>query len=401
MKFLVKCAVLLMPALALAMPALGQDRDVRLSDSQEPGSVIIFPKFINRAAVRLDNATTGPVLPRTEIEIGVLCPRGVTCTEHQPVKIRFHWQCPGSQDPFFKYVCPETDFDLVVSVNGKIAFSADGLPINSNTPRIPKPPCANGYLIGWVVNQSDLPIKWDGLIGEAILRGPAIVDPPGLGALSGTSLAVSAYSGITIQGPIAPANGTLIDVAGNELHFSGDPRQYLGVTGVLFGDVKFDNLATDPVHTVPTPVNAFSRTFLTFLTLDTNSNHPNNPTFVPLQFFNESSRTPSTTNNDFEMLTSTFVEFICYGQFALSTDIDANLTQAFQGTRKGTFIAGPAEKFAFGGTGDEVGAVTLLGLVHTIEGTAANNYMERSYIYSLSNDSVFVETEFELLPAGD
>ena len=62
-------AVLLIPALALAvpafapMPASAQTRDVRLSDSQQPGSVIIFPKFINRAPVRTDSPT-GPLLPR-------------------------------------------------------------------------------------------------------------------------------------------------------------------------------------------------------------------------------------------------------------------------------------------------------------------------------------------------
>jgi hypothetical protein len=39
MHWTIKCArslLLLMPALALAMPAFAQDRDPRLSDSQEP-----------------------------------------------------------------------------------------------------------------------------------------------------------------------------------------------------------------------------------------------------------------------------------------------------------------------------------------------------------------------------
>jgi hypothetical protein len=38
-----RLAMLLAPVLALAAPAFGQDRDPRLSDSQEPGSVIVFP----------------------------------------------------------------------------------------------------------------------------------------------------------------------------------------------------------------------------------------------------------------------------------------------------------------------------------------------------------------------
>jgi hypothetical protein len=38
--------LLLISALALAMPAFAQIRPLGLSDSQEPGSVIIFKKFI-------------------------------------------------------------------------------------------------------------------------------------------------------------------------------------------------------------------------------------------------------------------------------------------------------------------------------------------------------------------
>src|SRR6266481_5714023 len=110
MKFVIKWGLLLIPALALAMPAFAQTRDVRLSDSQEPGSLIIFPKFINAPAV-----TTGgdlAVLPRTEIEIGVVCPPfattlgfapGFNCNEHTTVKLKFHWVCPGSDDITFKY----------------------------------------------------------------------------------------------------------------------------------------------------------------------------------------------------------------------------------------------------------------------------------------------------------
>jgi len=74
MKFKIKWALALMPALALAMPAFAQDRDPRLSDSQEPGSVIVFPKFI-QATVALPEGGTAP---RTEIEIGVQRPPGLT-----------------------------------------------------------------------------------------------------------------------------------------------------------------------------------------------------------------------------------------------------------------------------------------------------------------------------------
>ena len=62
MHWIIKCArslLLMMPALALAMPALAQDRDPRLSDSQEPGSVIVFPKFI-AGTVRLPGRPRQP-----------------------------------------------------------------------------------------------------------------------------------------------------------------------------------------------------------------------------------------------------------------------------------------------------------------------------------------------------
>jgi len=39
------------PELALAAPAFAQVRDTRLGDATEPGSVIVFPKFINGSAV--------------------------------------------------------------------------------------------------------------------------------------------------------------------------------------------------------------------------------------------------------------------------------------------------------------------------------------------------------------
>ena len=90
-----RLAGLLVPALALAAPAFAQVRDTRLSDATEPGSVIVFPKFINGSAYIVPESVPAPA---TELEIGVVCPKGVTCAEHQPVKIRFHWVCGTSWD---------------------------------------------------------------------------------------------------------------------------------------------------------------------------------------------------------------------------------------------------------------------------------------------------------------
>jgi len=90
----VRFLLLLMPALAMAMPAFAQVTPVPvLSDSQEKGSLIVFPKFI-RGTVALPEGGTAP---KTEIEVQVDCPVTITCVEHQPIKIRFHWVCPSSQ----------------------------------------------------------------------------------------------------------------------------------------------------------------------------------------------------------------------------------------------------------------------------------------------------------------
>ena len=83
MKFKIKTAWLaglLAPTLALATPALAQVRPTTLSDSKEPGSVIVFPKFV-QGSVALPESGTAPI---SVLKIGVVCPKGVVCPEHQP-----------------------------------------------------------------------------------------------------------------------------------------------------------------------------------------------------------------------------------------------------------------------------------------------------------------------------
>jgi hypothetical protein len=134
------------------------------------------------------------------------------------------------------------------------------------------------------------------------------------------------------------------------------------------------------------------------LTLDVLSSAPNSPTFVNLDFFNES-QIQGGNANAFEHLTSTFREFVCWDQFPLSALAGGALTQAFQGTRKGIVIAGPAQKMSDGNApGDPARPVTLIGLVETIEGTAANNFLERKYNFNMSTDGFTVPTAFVTLP---
>jgi hypothetical protein len=81
MKFMNKWGLALLPAFALATPALALAPPT-LSDPQQPGSVIIFPKFV-AAQVHVDGnlATT---IPQTEIELGAVCPPALMAVATAP-----------------------------------------------------------------------------------------------------------------------------------------------------------------------------------------------------------------------------------------------------------------------------------------------------------------------------
>jgi hypothetical protein len=329
----------------LAVPTLAQVRDPTLSDFEQAGSVIVFPKFV-QGVLTVD----GVVTPRTEIELSAVCPTGApffgTCPEHQEIKVRFHWVCPGARG-----ICRETDFNVFLTVDGTAVFNPDNIAIPGSVPiRVPVAPCPSGYLIGWVIDASDRPIKYDGLIGDAVLRN------------SGT--AVTSYNAITIQADPALANLAPI-ATGNDpltgestLLFDGGAGHYLAVTGRVVADVTYDN---------PVGPASFSSTSLIALTLNVRSNRPNYPTFLGLDFWNEN-----------EVLVSTSLDFICWGEAGLS-DIDGNLTQQAMGTRKGVVQSGLAFKVPSGGVNDIAGPVTLLGLVQTNEGPAPGS-MTRSIV---------------------
>jgi hypothetical protein len=353
-----------MPALALAMPALAQVRPLTLSDSQEPGSVIVFPKFV-QGTLSVDGVTS----PMTEIEVGVVCPKGTTCPEHQPVKIRFHWVCPAIEG-VNSQICRENNFDITTTVNGKVVFGPDGIPVPGSPAVTPGTPpaalCGMGYLIGWVITPTtDTPIKFDGLIGDAVIRE--------------SSTAVGAYNAIPIQADPALASGAPIATSADPLTgiprlvFDGGAGHYLAAPGTVKGDVKYDRLTGTG--------GTFSQTFLTLLTLDVRSDEPNFPTGVDFDFY-----TPG------ETLLSESLEFVCWTQVSL-TGIDPNLNQTFMG-RKGVFFGGPAFKFPINGIFDTAGPVTLLGLVETLEGPTFATSNSRNYFTGVFNDSDPVPTFF-------
>jgi hypothetical protein len=369
MKFRFKGAPLavIVPALALATPALAQVRSPLLSDATEPGSVIIFPKFAGADQAGSLVLPEGGTAPVTELEIGVVCPVGVVCPEHEPVKIRFHWVCGTTEsDLAGSFVCPEVDFDVTATVWEKIVLVPDGAPVGGYIPlvasggtgplptkTVPAAPCPAGYLIGWVISPTnDAPIKFDGLVGDATLRvGSAGADP------IGSPTALASYDAIPIQADPALANGAAITTNANgALIFDGAPGDYLAVTGQVVGDIRYTNLASGPTFTLGA---------LTLLTLDVKSNRPNNPVFVNLDFFGGFG---SAIGNENAISTST--DFICWGEIPLNSSAligGADLTTTLMG-RKGVFASTLAEKVQIQGITDESGPTTLLGLAETLEG---------------------------------
>jgi hypothetical protein len=353
----------------LAAPAFAQVRPTTLSDSQEPGSVIVFPKFIQGTT----EAGSGQIVPISELEIGVVCPKGVTCTEHQPVKIRFHWVCGSTQaDENTSFICKETDFDVSATVWEKIVLTPNGEATGfyraaDPTGGLPNhfAPAANcpqggGYLIGWVINPAnDRPIKFDGLIGDAHLR-PLEAE-----------FGLAGYDAIPIQADPALANGAAITTNANgALFFDGAAGHYQAVTGQVMGDIRYTTSQNSGV---------FTEGILTLLTLDVRSNRPNRPTFVDLDFFGGN---PSVIGNENQLSTST--EFICWEEVAI-TDINANLITSIMG-RKGVFVSAPA-------TDNAGNPVTLLGLSEFIEAFASASFT------GLFNSSVPVPTRFVPTPS--
>ena len=363
-----RLAGLLVPALALAAPAFAQVRDTRLSDATEPGSVIVFPKFINGSAYIVPESVPAPA---TELEIGVVCPKGVTCAEHQPVKIRFHWVCGTTEANLAgSFICSETDFDVTATVFEKIVLVPDGTPQNGYatglpTKTVPAAPCPGGYLIGWVITPtSDTPIKFDGLIGDAVVR------------TSGTAQA--GYNAIPIQADPNLVNGAAVTTnAKGALMFDGGAGHYQAVTGQVTGDVRYTGTVSG----------IFAQEYLTLLTLDVKSNRPNNPVFVDLDFFGGN---PSNIGNENQLSTST--EFICWEEIAVDS-INPDLTTTVMG-RKGVFVSAPATKVGIFGISDETGPTTLLGLAETQE-----NYGGRVSFSNLFNSSVAVPTRFLPTPS--
>jgi hypothetical protein len=328
----------------------------KLFDPNEPGSVLVFPKFVR--------GTVAAGVPATEIEISVHCPLDLQpcAVPGTSVRLMGHWVCPGQ---FETQICKENNFIFTTTVEGTVSFSTEGssVGVNFSTVKVPPPLCPEGYLIVWVVNAQNLPIKFDGLVGDAVVRW--------------NSHAAGAYKAQAIQAAnTGAASGALI----NGLVFDGLDNHYAAVTGTVMGTVKYDTLT--PAADAPVT------TTLTLLTLDTLFNRPNNEVFTDIDFYDANENVLSEETN-----------YTCWIETALST-IDPSLTRDFM-TRKGFFVSLDANKVFEEGITDTVGPVTELGLIDTQECTgsaacsenvpvtASNNpTVVNHYVYRTDDDSV-------------
>jgi hypothetical protein len=326
--------VLLTAALGIAAPCLAQAPEPASSASGEPGSVIVFPKFI-KGTVAVDGVTR----PQTEIKVRARCPKDITCAEDEPVKIRFHWVCPGSQDIAPKGVCKEVGFDVRLSVSAQESFNPeDPSLLGDNIGSIA--PCPRGYLIGWVISPiTKRPIKYDALTGAALLRD-------GKGAIqSYEAFAIQADPNLATRAEIAtdidPRTGT------PALVFDGGAGHYQAVAEAVPANLEYHKL-TGPISS--------NEAFLVLLTLDVRVGRPNYPIFIDLDFRTDQGIRASTSWN-----------FTCWTEIQ-NPNIDANFTLAGARTRIGVVLSGSAIKVPYRGISDIPGPVTLLGLVPTDEG---------------------------------
>jgi hypothetical protein len=389
MNFMIKSAALLMPALALATPALAgyNNSDVAgLADPSQPGSVLVWPKFVT-GTVPVFAGTNGAFnAAKTVIELGAICPAAAApCTDNQTIHVHLHWVCPGVQIGQQTSVCSETDFTVPITFGtssaGKITFNpgtgtgtiTGPSPSDYNGSTIvPIAPCPKGYLIGYAVDNEDRPVKFDGLIGDTVQRS------------FGTDL--QSESAIAIQAdPTLPNWEASTDLSGKSvldtatgLHFDGGPGHYQMVTGQLQGDVAFDSNSTPPFHNGA----------LVLLTLDVKSGLQNDTTAVALDFYNYN-----------EAQLSTEATFDCWGQFELES-LDPNLTVENFGSQTLNGAVGPRHDKGMFVSGQAIDAntgrpVTLLGLFQGSEGPAggaANS--TTSYTIRPGNNSVPIPTTF-------
>ncbi len=331
-----------------------------------PGSVLVFHKFIRGTAIDSD----GTIFPKSEFEISVVCPAGilgsqtdVACVNNPvtlapTVTLHGHWVCPGDPKAATP-TCPDRDFTLTTTVNGTIRINPENLDPKTHTVST-QPPCDRGYLIVWVEGNANTllagtPIKFDGLIGDAVLRD------------SDSAISqIAAYNAFAIQagGDEGVGVGLPASFDGN-LRFDGDTNEYMKLMSRIFGTVRYENANT--------------QTFLTLLTLDVLlGNQKNDVTNVDFNFY-DANETPASTNTT----------FVCWQEVELSA---LNVTFAGKGLFSGQASDTSSGSFR-----------TLLAIIETREVVPNTDPLFRGYAYSVYYDqnSVVNTTFFPKGSLGD
>jgi len=352
-----------------------------LADVGKPGSIIVYQKFQTGWVTVDQGQPDQSVQPRSLIELGATCPATVDCgVQDMVVRVRLHWVCPPQPDNAgAKFssagICSENDFFVNLTVDGKVWFSPNGGTTSGDMPGQPFPAalCGRGYMLGQVTNLGtpngsnqavftgpDRPIKFDSLIGDAIMRN--------------TPQDLQAFKALTIQGDPTEAQGGAIQTQIGStgvtlLPLDGGTNHYQEVTGQLSGDVRFNSDLTAP----------FSDTALILMTLDVRSNQLNQPTYVNVDFYNAQ-----------QYSFSEALSFTCWGQINIAT-IDPSLTQEGIGSARGqfqTFQAFNSAQTAITCPDATPGCVTLLGAVQITEGpTPGPANATRSYTVPVFNNS--------------
>jgi hypothetical protein len=351
---IINCVRFLLPLLgfALAAPAW----------AGIPGSVIVFPKFI-MGTVIVDGITT----PATEIAIRAVCPADTNCDEDQQIRVKAEWVCPGLQRPGLQSseidpVCKGTSFKFSIAINGTVTLNPDNVPIPGGDPiAVRAPECPRGFLIAYVIDENGSPIKFDGLGGVATLRENG-------SAVSGYTASLINAAADTQDTHMASGDPMILGPDG-ALTFDGIQGHYQALTSGVGGQLRFTRT------TGPVPPDGYPTAFITLLTLDVRSNHPNHPTFVPLDFFSETGRQVSTST-----------KFLCWTEQRVEA-LDSRLTFEGMGrSRQGLVVSGPAEKAALLGISDDAAPASLMGLIEIAEGPVPGSAM-RQYINTFTFNS--------------
>ena len=350
-----RLCLLFLLAMALALGLAAPAGAWGLNDSQEPGSVLVFPYFEKGTVGVPDQMGTAPNVmskfPVTELVISATCPNGVACPFGQTVYLKAAWICPGFSSS--QGICNQHDFHLAVTVNGTISFDPEKL-FDAN---VPNPDCFHGYLIVWVVDDPGLdnPMKFDSLLGNAVIRRQG----------AGLFTTAAQYNAVPIQGGDCCNQGDFTPLANGQLVFDG--YSYRQVTGTILGTVPYDKQRITGIRE--------RETYLRLLTLDVNAGATNPLTQLAFEFYKQN-----------EELESANDSFYCWYSHRLHL-IDSNLTAEFMGAKG--LVVGKASSLA----NSIDPPMTLLGVIDTVEYDLTGAIV-REYISELSNDSVGVPTIF-------